>query len=70
MYTKVYTCLPDIEHFLIGIYRVNKKTGISGILADFCNFFLQPVMAANIIENFEIFDFFLLFQEGQKKLAT
>ena len=38
-----------------------KKSGISGILADFGNFSFQPVMATNIIENFSIFDFFLLF---------
>jgi len=40
---------------------VNKKSGISGILADFGNFFFQPVMAPNIIENFTIFGIYLLF---------
>ena len=40
------------------IYRVYKKNGISGILADSGNFFSQPVMATNIIENFTIFDIF------------
>ena len=40
-------------------YRVNqKKSVISGILADFGNFFFQPVMATNIIENFTIFEIF------------
>ena len=36
----------------------SKKTGISGVLADFGNFFFQNVMAANIIENFKIFEIF------------
>ena len=49
-----------IFHYIY-IYRGNKKkTEISGVLADFGNFFFQNVMAANIIENlkkFEIFDF-------------
>ena len=41
------------------IYRVNKKkSGISGILADFGKFFSQPVMATNIIKNFTIFEIF------------
>ena len=38
-----------------------KKSVISGILADFGNFFFQPVMATNIIENFTIFEIFWLF---------
>ena len=33
----------------------SKKTGISGVLADFGNSFFQNVMAFNIIENFKIF---------------
>ena len=36
-----------------------KKGGISGILADFGNYFFQPVMATNIIENLTIFWIFL-----------
>ena len=36
----------------------SKKRVISGILADFGNFFFQPVMATNIIENFTIFEIF------------
>ena len=36
----------------------SKKTGISGVLADFGNFFFQNVMAANIIENFKNFEIF------------
>ena len=35
-------------------------------MADFCNFFLQNVMAANIIENFKNFEIFLLSQGGKK----
>ena len=41
-----------------------KKTGISRVLADFGIFFLQNVRAANIIENFKIFEIFWLFQGG------
>ena len=37
-----------------------KKSGISGILADFGNFFSQSVLATNIIENFTIFEIFWL----------
>ena len=36
-------------------------------MVDFGNFFFQNVMAANIIENFKIFEIFLLSQGGQKK---
>ena len=43
-----------------------RKNGISGVLADFGNFFFQNVMAANIIENFKNVEIFLLFQGGQK----
>ena len=50
---------------LISINKVlqgeSKKSVISGILADFGNFFFQPVMATNIIENFTIFEIFWLF---------
>ena len=37
---------------LILVYRVNKKTGINGILDDFGNIFLPSVMANSIVENF------------------
>ena len=36
----------------------SKKTGISGVLADFGNLFFQNVMAANIITNFKNFEIF------------
>ena len=41
--------------------RVNKKTGISGILADFGNFFIPNVMATSIIENLTILQIFGFF---------
>ena len=43
-----------------------KKTGISGVLADFGIFFFQT--AANIIENFKILKNFWLLQGGWKKI--
>ena len=46
-------------YIFVYIYRVNKKkTGISGVLANFGNFFFQNVMTANIIENFKNFEIF------------
>ena len=52
----------------LDIQGESKKTGISGVLADFGNFFFQNVMAANIIENFKNFEIFWLSQGGQKKI--
>ena len=45
-------------YIYIYIQGESKKTGISGVLADFGNFFFQNVMAANIIENFKKFEIF------------
>ena len=48
----LYICIP--------IYRVNKK--MDNRLFDQLAIFFQNVMAANIIENFNIFGISLLFQ--------
>ena len=55
-------------YIYIYIYRVNKKKlGLVAFWPILVIFFLQNVMAANIIENFKNFEIFLLFQGGQKK---
>ena len=43
--------------YIVGYYiqLVNKKTGISGVLADFGIFFLQNVMPANFLEIWKMF---------------
>ena len=44
-----------------------KKTGISGILADFGNLFIPNVMATSIIENITILQIFGFFEGPRKK---
>ena len=52
------------------IYRVNKKkTGISGVLADFGNLFFQNVMAANIIENLKFLELFYFSKKVKKDVS-
>ena len=59
--TNITVCPGSSEPFYIVSYYIQgelKKTGISGVLADFGNFFFQTIMAANIIENFYNFEIF------------
>ena len=49
------------------IYRVNKKSGISAIFADFWDFFVRMVRVTPTIENFTIWRIFWVFEVPKKK---
>ena len=48
------------------VYGVNKKSGISGILADFGNVFLQPVIVTNLLKIILFLGFFEFFKRVKK----
>ena len=62
-----YLTVPDL-YFLVFVQGEARKSVISGILADFGNYFFQPVMATYIIENFTFWDFFTFLRWSKKIL--
>ena len=66
--TRLYSTLVNkIGQDFLDIQSEWKKTGLAAFWSILVAFF-QNVMAANIIENFNIFEIFLLLQGGKKKI--